>query len=291
MIVMRISAPQDIPRLWQLWGPSMGGQRELSNYFDCLYSPERAFVLEENGKILSALATFPLSLVLPDGARQEAIYLYVMGTDPAGRGNGYGRNLLYYVEDFGRKHCVDCVLTAPFNVSLFRYFEAMGYCSAFSHRKLEVPKGLLAPLPEAGGIRTANAEEYQLLRERLLLGRLHVAYTPELIAKQRELSRRRGGDIFLLENGGTADGVLTAQRLGDSMVIQELLCPEGQIPLAVALLAAEYPAERYYVRYPTYQSGVQGSYIQPFGLVKWLSPAPDPALLRETHGYMGLAFD
>ena len=48
---------------------------------------------------------------------------------------------------------------------------------------------------------------------------------------------------------------------------------------------------RCYVRTPALWDGMKGSYLQPFGMIKWYS-AEKRALWGEgTHGYMGLGFD
>ena len=45
------------------------------------------------------------------------------------------------------------------------------------------------------------------------------------------------------------------------------------------------------VRTPALWDGMKGSYLQPFGMIKWYS-AEKRALWGEgTHGYMGLGFD
>ena len=60
---------------------------------------------------------------------------------------------------------------------------------------------------------------------------------------------------------------------------------------AVAALERVLPGARCYVRTPALWDGMKGSYLQPFGMIKWYS-AEKRALWGEgTHGYMGLGFD
>ena len=64
----------------------------------------------------------------------------------------------------------------------------------------------------------------------------------------------------------------------------------GQKP-ELAALAAKMPGQRCFVRTPAQWDGMQGSYLQPFGMVKWYDREKGALWGEETQGYMGLGFD
>ena len=72
---------------------------------------------------------------------------------------------------------------------------------------------------------------------------------------------------------------------------KELLLSPDKMGRGLAALERVLPGARCYVRTPALWDGMKGSYLQPFGMIKWYS-AEKRALWGEgTHGYMGLGFD
>ena len=59
---------------------------------------------------------------------------------------------------------------------------------------------------------------------------------------------------------------------------------------AVEVVSQELDAIRYHVRTPAFWDGINGSYVQPFGMITWYDPALK-AKYRRKEGYLGLAFD
>lgn len=292
MYEMRMSRPDEVERQKEIWKLAFhDDDNYIDFYYDHYYKPERVFVLEEEGEIRTMLATFPVRLYLPDGTYAVAAYFYALGTDPKDRKNGYGRKLFAYYEEYLQTTGVDCAVLVPAEPSLFRYFDAIGYEKSFSHRKMEISRKNLAPVPEGGVIRPATPNRYNRIRDNLLKGSYYVAYPDDMIEHQRGISRMAEGDIYELEVDGIS-GVAAVEYLApDNVIIKELLIPGEQMAGAVALLARELPATRYFVRFPTFLEGMAGSYVQTFGVVKWFNHELELKWGRDTHGYLGLAFD
>lgn len=73
------------------------------------------------------------------------------------------------------------------------------------------------------------------------------------------------------------------------MLFKELLLSPDKMGRGLAALERVLPGARCYVRTPALWDGMKGSYLQPFGMIKWYS-AEKRALWGEgTHGYMGRA--
>ena len=89
-----------------------------------------------------------------------------------------------------------------------------------------------------------------------------------------------------------AEGCAAAEYTdGESVLFKELLLSPDKMGRGLAALERVLPGARCYVRTPALWDGMKGSYLQPFGMIKWYS-AEKRALWGEgTHGYMGLGFD
>ena len=93
-------------------------------------------------------------------------------------------------------------------------------------------------------------------------------------------------------NRREAEGCAAAEYTdGESVLFKELLLSPDKMGRGLAALERVLPGARCYVRTPALWDGMKGSYLQPFGMIKWYS-AEKRALWGEgTHGEMGLGFD
>ena len=105
------------------------------------------------------------------------------------------------------------------------------------------------------------------------------------------MGRLSGGGLYRLSVDG-AEGCAAAEYIdGESVLFKELLLSPDKMGRGLAALERVLPGARCYVRTPALWDGMKGSYLQPFGMIKWYS-AEKRALWGEgTHGYMGLGFD
>ena len=88
------------------------------------------------------------------------------------------------------------------------------------------------------------------------------------------------------------EGCAAVEYTSDSsLAIKELLISPALLDGAVSLIKEHLQADRYFVRTPALWDGLQGSYIQPFAMVKWLREDLHLAWGEERSGYFGLGFD
>ncbi len=293
MITMRISHPDELQRQKEIWKMSFEDDDQYADYyFSHFYHPERMFVLEEDGEVKSMLATYPMQLHLPDGSVILSAYVYGLCTDPKDRKRGFGRQLLGFAEEYMKEHGVKCVVIVPADMTLFLYYDVMGYRKCFAHRRLEVPKNLLAPVPEGAQVLPVEPNRYNEIRDGILKGSFYISYNEEMIEHQRVISRMEGADIYEITVDGVTGVAAAEYDPGyDGLEIKELVIPEEKVEAALAALAAKLPADTYFLRVPAFMEDVPGSYYQTFGVVKWLDGSLEQKWGRELCGYMGIAYD
>lgn len=292
MIKIRPSRPEEAEAQKKLWQLAFGDDpRYIDWFYTCCWQPENMLLLLEDDKLASMLALLPHELTLPNGDTASAYYVYALATDPAARSKGYGRQLLHYVDFHLAARGADCVTVVPAEPSLFKFFATAGFTTGFYTRKVELLREEASqPQPE-DQVELASPQVYNTIRDRLLEGTPSVHYDTELIRYQEGMGKLSGGGLYRVVAGGV-EGCAAVEYVGeDSVLFKELLLPVAQIPRALAVFSRLLPGRRCHVRTPACWDGVPGSYIQPFGMVKWYHLDKARLWQEDTKGYMGLGFD
>lgn len=96
-------------------------------------------------------------------------------------------------------------------------------------------------------------------------------YPEELIRYQQGMGRLSGGGLYRLSVDG-GEGCAAAEYTdGESVLFKELLLSPDKMGRGLAALERVLPGARCYVRTPALWDGMKGSYLQPFGMIKWYS--------------------
>lgn len=292
MIDMRPSRPDEAEEQKRLWKQAFGDDpRYIDWFYQCCWHPENMLLLLEDGKLASMLALLPHGLTLPNGAEATAYYVYALATDAAVRSKGYGRQLLHYVDDHLRALGADCVTVVPAEPSLFKFFGTVGFAPGFSTRKVELLRDESKEPQPGDQIFPATPEEYNAIRNRLLAGTPAVTYDTELVRYQEGMCRLSGGGLYRILAGGVEGCAAVEYADEESVLFKELLFPSQNIPQALAVFAQILPGRRCHVHTPACWEGLPGSYLQPFGMLKWYNPDKAALWQEGTKGYMGLGFD
>ncbi|MBR4578116.1 MAG: hypothetical protein IKO22_00735 [Oscillospiraceae bacterium] len=204
MSAPRPSRPGEETALRELWTAVFGDEGAfLDLFFSEIYRPGMARVMEAEGRIVSAAYALPFG---------EALYIYAVGTLPAFRGRGCGRAVTLAAA--GGKPAYLC----PASESLKRWYgESMGAVPADWRQPCALPEDA-EPLAPA---------EFLSLRERMLEGVPHAAYSPALLrlfALDGSFYRSGGGRVFAAGSDGT--------------VFEQLPSPSGGEPYLYALNGA-----------------------------------------------------
>lgn len=167
----RIANQSDISQMTALWCETFGDSpAQVAEFFqtfpNCL-----SYVAEEGGKILAMVHALPQTLS-PD---VPAAYIYAVATAKAHRSKGLCRELMAFAEqDLKEKGFGACVLT-PGEKGLFRFYENLGYETAFFRHRT----------PFSGG-RPISVTEYLQLRE-TLVSVPHMVYDEHTLSYAKKL--------------------------------------------------------------------------------------------------------
>lgn len=260
-----------------LWGNAFGDEPEFQQSFYRLCAPEGPLVLSEDRLVRSMLALPELALVLADGTRLRAGYVYALATDPSCRRQCWATILLEVAAGLGGSRGLDCLLTVPAKLGLFPFFARNGFQPACYLREVEAEP---APAP----VEELSPEGYAALRELLLVGRTHTAYTVEQLAFQRAMCPEPGSGLYRLELAH-GPGCAAVENWDGDPVVKELLCHPGDESQGAAACAALCggPVK---VRVPAGRS--EG---RPFACIRWRPGTPASIRSATEEGWLGLGFD
>ena len=259
-----------------LWTDTFGDAAAFQdNFYRLCCTLEGPLVLIKDGELCSMLALPQMPLILADGRRLRAGYIYALATHPDRRGQGCAAMLIETAAGLARNRGFDCLLTVPAQPSLFDFFAGCGFQACFPYRQEE-----FSPAPAQA--EPVSPMEYAELRERLLTGRTHTAYNSGQLTFQQFLCPRPGSGLYRLE---LAHGPACAavENWPDAPVVKELLCAPEDTEQGGAACAAlcGCPVQ---VRF-------QAEDGQPFAAVRWLEGTPQSIRSTALNGWLGLAFD
>ena len=275
---LRLSRPEDIPALRELWALAFGDSGAyVDNFFQNYYRPERMLVFEQDGQVLAMTAWFDTPLVLPGNEELPAAYLYAVATHPSHRSQGLAGKLLTWADNYFRTLSIPVVTTVPARPDLHDFFAQNGFQECFTHDQL-IWRGKSA-LVQGYSLRPISPEEYGRLREELLVDSPHIRFPLDALEYQLGCCRVSGGGLYRVDTPfgraalcaeGMEEGQLLAKELlGNSAVLSQL---PSQLDSLLPGFSGVY-------RLP-------GNTVS-FGMIKWLSPISS----SPKNAYLGLAFD
>lgn len=113
-ITLRRATPADAPRMQELWRRCFGDEQAyLDLCFDQGGAVSHGMLLEAEGVVQSMLLAFSQEMTLPEGDSVPMWYVYAFCTHPDGQSRGYGRTLLAWTEEEGRKAGAKAVVMVP----------------------------------------------------------------------------------------------------------------------------------------------------------------------------------
>lgn len=291
MITIRTGTPQDVPQEKELWKKCFG---DASSYIDVFYQKfcdaEQVLVVDEDGEINSMAAMLPGTIHLPEGRDVPVGYVYALATNPYVQGKGHARQLLAFGDKYLQERGMEAMVLVPASPSLHRFFEAIGMEECFATRKVEILTSALTGDTGGGAMTPISPKEYNEIRESYLKDTFHVSYTDQMIQFQQIGSHLAGGDLYKFTFGDTVGCAAIEYVQQRRLLMKELILPQEYMLQAVEVVSKELEAIRYHVRTPTFWDGVQGSYVQPFGMITWYNQELKTKY-RGKEGYLGLAFD
>jgi GNAT superfamily N-acetyltransferase len=311
MIEIRLAEECDIDRLKEIWRLCFNDSEEyIDFYFAYGRTGHQTLLLIWNGEVSAMLTMIPVTVIVPDGQCHAAAMQYAIGTHPRCRGKGFATYLIDYSNQYLADNHVAMPLLVPADGRLFDFYSKRGYISNFyiAEAILDIetierhggdPALTVDAIPAEGsdggpingaGIKPATPHEYNVVREEMLRGRMHVAYRDEEIAYQKKLSKWTGADIYSISFGGV-NGCAAIERINANRVlVKELLMPAHLIESTIVEIADLLPAKEYLLRLPVHQNQRVDGTVRPFGMMK-LHGHHGFCMASDQTGYLGIAFD
>ena len=181
--MFRTASRLDQQGIIALWKEAFGdSEASVAHFFesfpDCI-----SYVAEENGSIVSMVHVLP-QVLSPD---LPAAYVYAVATRKSHRGQSLCRKLMAFAENDLRSR-FRCAVLTPGEPELFRFYEKLGYKTAFYRTRTAFSHGT-----------PVSVEEYARLREQVLTVP-HMVYDHSLLQYAREVY----GLTFYKTNTGCA---------------------------------------------------------------------------------------
>ena len=172
MTGIRLSRPDDLEVLREIWNASFPGDEAFADWFlKNVHAPERALVWAEDGRAGAMLHLLPVQIA-SDGRVLSAAYVYAVATLEAHRGRGVAAALLEEAASLERARGSKLLVLVPQSASLFGYYRRLGFQDALFRARRVIRRADAVPgftSDDAPGVADMNA-----LYEAALRGRDHI---------------------------------------------------------------------------------------------------------------------
>jgi predicted N-acetyltransferase YhbS len=169
------------------------------------------------GKAVGAAYCLDGELCLSDGSVRPLGYLYAVAVSPEHRHQGLGARLSELAAELSTKRGAEFICTLPAEQSLYAWYQEIIGVSCALHRRAATVAA------EAHlGCERLSAQEYLRRRELLLSGKNHLRLSPAAMEFAELFYSAFGGGLY-----GCGAGLCAAYSDGKTVLIKELLCPDG----------------------------------------------------------------
>ena len=293
---IRLAQKGETLRQKEIWKDCFGDSDQFIDFFYATrYKEDATALLLQDGEILAMLTMLPIKLITPDLQSIPSTMLYAIATHPQYQHRGLATQLMNFSHKYLAEHNTPCSVLVPADQQLFAFYHKQGYQEGFDIREtLYHPENIEPQISDKatrGFISGITPVLYNQRRNKLLSGKLYIAYPDEDIAYQKKLSQLSGADIYSIEIGEMQGCAVIERVNADKVFIKELLMEEELLPVAIHLIAQLLPAKEYFIRTPAFLGkNLDGSTCRPLGMLKINSPVDVP-VTAQAMGYLGLAFD
>lgn len=292
MINIRPSTPEEVPQQKELWKRCFGDPSAYIDYFyETICAADQVLVVENEGTIHSMAAMLPSSLGLPDGGTVPVGYVYALATNPYVQGQGHARQLLAYADKYLREKGMKAMVLVPASPSLHKFFDALGMSECFGTRKVELLTSNLTGSTQGTSMTAIGTGEYNEIRESYLMSTFHMTYTDAMLSLQEFAGKMSNGGLYKIQVDDEAGCAAIEYVQKHRLLVKELIISPDKMTRAVEAIGSQLPASGYHVRTPAFWEGINGSYLQTFGMIKWYDQGLKNKWFSHQDAYLGLAFD
>ena len=258
---IRQTDARDVPQLQALWRQVFDTEGVYTQlFFQHWYDHCVCIGAFQDGELLSALYLLPCQFRVREKTYSMR-YVFAVATFPQHRGKGYSSAVVRSAHAYLRETGVDCAALVPAEPSLFQFYDALGYETAFyvHTNTFPVRKG---PYPAAQKVSLPDC--YALREQCLQQGDGYLSWDRYALQFcQTDNDFEELGQVLSFPTIGR--GYAACQLLPDAVHIKELVCEASVKQDYIQAVGNYFGKDRVMVRdFPTDQS-------QPFGMLVPLS--------------------
>lgn len=293
MSEIRFAKNGDLARLKEIWKLCFGdSDQDIDFYYANRYQEDETLLLLQQGEIAAMLTMLPIRVNTVAGRSVNSTMLYAIATHPQYQRRGYAAQLIEAACHYSSQKGNTFSVLVPAEKRLFDYYRNQGFQDGFYLREMSFGRERLESFPIVENnctIKSISSQEYNLIRERQLSGKVYVSYTVEEIDYQRKMSQQSGADIYGMEMEGVKGCAIIEIIEQGKVYIKELLIADRFLATAVRHIARLLPSAEYQLHLPPFLGSQFPGSIRPFGMIK--ANQGDPEITPVLSGYLGLAFD
>lgn len=241
--------------IWkQVFGDS---DKWLDMYTKSYLDYAKAFAAFEDGKMVSILSYYEHKGLFDEAGNNlgQVPTTYAGATPVKYRGHNYFMQIMSHIMGLCEKNGCLGIGIMPAEESLFTLYEdRFSYKSYFTATVINASSGDLTPweyemdVDRRPTLNVISGPKYNQLREKILKGHAHLAFTNEQIKFVKDSSMLTGGNLFEIK-GLSETSLACVERISNKEVrITELLVAPKDLKDAVALIRREFHGDRYEIR-------------------------------------------
>lgn len=278
----RLATIEDKTALYALWQKTFGDEPAvIDRFFQCV-TPNEIVVCGENGNPVSALYMPRVELRCGEKTLSAA-YIYAAATDTAYRGRGLMTYLLQFAAENAQRQSLDGLYLFPAERTLFDYYGARGFVTAFFKKLVQYSKSELKALCETPATALPiSASQFFKAREQALQEIWHPAYSQTILDFSLFLNKQYGVETLL-----TDCGYAVYETEENTVQVTDFCCESGKEAALLGVLLQKTDAAKFALSMPVpRQFGTASGKIIPAGMWQPLSKSAQQTELQ--NGYIGI---
>ncbi|MGI6066379.1 MAG: GNAT family N-acetyltransferase [Bacillota bacterium] len=286
----------EVIRQKEIWKLCFGDSDSFIDFFfEHKYKEDETVLLLHDGEVNARLTMLPVQIVAARRHSFNTAMLYGIATHPDYQGRGLATRMMSFTHQYLKEKNNAFSVLVPAEKHLFDFYRKQGYEEGFYIREALLTRAKIERLPTDKNVRCiikgTAPKDYNQIRNKLLSGKLYIAYRDKEISYQKKISQQSGADIFLIEIEN-ARGCAAIERISPGkVVIKEILISDDVLFEALKQIGKIFLADEYVIRMPTFVGEqLDGSSIRPFAMVKKTQEVKFKIAPGDL-GYLGLAFD
>jgi len=267
--MIRFAKDKDMIRLREIWQAAFHDSDEGTRLiFETLNAPGNILVLTDDDNHAVSMLCIREFLLASPLTSHKAAYIYGVATNREQRGKGFSTQLLEDAHKFLQHRGCVCSALVPSQPSLFGFYGARGYETAFNMNKVKISAGEIKG-GEVFPLSPVAADKYTRTRDSRFSGSsMFARWDAGWISYVARESALYGGGIFALAIDGN-QLCATCYRDGNTLYVKELGATAETMDAAIRSISAHFRPEQMILYL---HEDIQTSYtnsLLPFGMVKW----------------------